>query len=447
MTNVIVDSAQSRAILYIFRKKESPNKMYIGMKDYSKGKDPASYVTSAQSDEFWEDYAAGKLEKVTLFQNSPEYISALEWFGIDYLVNSHPDLSYHLSSNGHRGKVKLKPEDMQRIIDIVDGKIIPKPDKKGDRVEQMDQIVADVQSGIYPSVEIPISEAKKFVENQVKGVSLDQHQVDEIVRRMTEHPERAKQEIKPLVATTLSDGSIRLLNGHHTRAAVSRARGWKKIAVIFLPVDLFGKTDAERDSNFNLFGLKMNPQGFVLTKATTKEDCVRDLEREIARLGLDLSDSFDRERAKDIAIDTYGGADLLGTNMAAIGVWKTVVNNHDKSKAAARIGQVMTYSDREMTVIKRQKEASGFAVVTATFKQAEHAKALGYILRHMKNEDKAKGAIVFHCRTPEEYASEQAEQWIKDTADTVKFLDLNVEIEVLRSVKGDKDTVYKMHSA
>lgn len=438
--------APSRAILYIFRKKNAPHKMYIGMKDYNKGKDPASYITSAQSDEFWEDYAAGKLEKVTLFQDTSEYISALEWFGIDYLVNSHSELSYHLSSNGHRGNVKLKPADMQRLIGIVEGTIVPKPDKKLNRVELIDQLVSDVQNGIYPSVMVDIAEAKNFTENQVKGVSLDQHQVDEIVRRMTEHPERARQEIKPLVATRLADGSIRLLNGHHTREAVSRARGWKQVPVIYLPVDAFGGEE-ERDSNFNLFGLKMNPQGFVLSKSTTKEDCVRDLEKEVDRIGLDLSHYQDRERTKDIAIQTYGGADLLGSTAAAIGVWKTVVNNYEKNRAATRVGQISTYSDRELIVVKRQKESSGYSVVTATFKQAEHAKALGYILRHMKNEGMDKGAIIFHCRTPEEYAHEQKEQWIKDTSDTIKHLNLNVEIDVLPCIKGEKDTVYKMHCA
>jgi hypothetical protein len=216
--------------------------------------------------------------------------------------------------------------------------------------------------------------------------------------------------------------------------------------VIYLPVDAFGKEE-ERESNFNLFGLKMNPQGFVLSKSTTKEDCVRDLEKEVDRIGLDLSNYQHRDRAKDIAIETYGGADLLGSTSAAIGVWKTVVNNYEKNRAAARVGQISTYSDRELIVMKRQKEASGYAVVTATFKQAEHAKALGYILRHMKEEGMDRGVIVFHCRTPEEYAYEQKEQWIKDTSDTIKHLNLNVEIDVLPCIKGEKDTVYKMHCA
>jgi len=446
MSNATVNSAQSRAILYIFRRKEAPHKMYIGMKDYGKGKDPESYITSAQSEEFWDDYAAGLLEKTTLFESTVDYISSLEWYAIDYLVNSHPELSYHLASNGHRGNTKLKNEDMQLILSIIDGNPIPKKKKKISRVEHINQIIFDIKNGIYPSIKVPMTEVKTFVENQVKGVTINQGQVEEAVRRMTEHPERAKQEIKPLVVCKFEDGITKILNGHHTREIASRLRGWKELDVIPLPPDLFGETEEERQSNFNLFGLKMNPKGFVVSTATTKEDCVRDLEKEIKRLKLNLSKSEDREKAKELAIELYSDPDLLGSNSAAIGVWKTAVNNHSKKKAASKIGQVTTYSDRELIVLKRQNEARGYAVITATFKQAEHAKALGYILHHMQGEDKKDGKIIFHCRSPEEYANEQSQQWIKVISDTVKFLKLNVSIDVLQSTSKN-DTVYELHSS
>jgi hypothetical protein len=440
------NTSRSRAILYIFRKKEAPHKMYVGMKDYSKGKDPESYITSAQSEEFWNDYAAGLLEKTTLFESAAEYISTLEWYAIDYLVNSHPELSYHLASNGHRGNAKLKNEDMQLILDIIDGKEIPKNKKKNSRVEHINQIISDIKNGIYPSIKVPMSEVKTYVENQVKGVSINQSQVEEAVRRMTEHPERAKKEIKPLIVTKLDDQFTKILNGHHTREITSRLRGWKELEVIPLPRELFGDTEEEQQSNFNLFGLKMNPKGFVVSTATSKEDCVRDLEKEIERLNLNLSNSEDREKAKELAIELYSDPDLLGSNSAAIGVWKTVVNNHSKAKAAARVGQISTYSDRELIVLKRQNEAKGFAVITATFKQAENAKALGYILHHMQGEGKKNGKIIFHCRSPQEYANEQSNQWIKVISDTVKFLQLDVSIDVLRATSKN-DTVYKLHSA
>jgi hypothetical protein len=442
-------SPHNRAILYIFRRKIAPHKMYIGMKDYNKGKDPSGYISSSQSDEFWEDNAKGLLEKFVLFENTVEYISSLEWYGIDYLVNSQPDLSYHLSSNGHRGNVKLKTEDMQYLIDLIDGKILPKKEKKNDRVKIVEDIIQDLMEGTYPKQNVNISVAMKFKENQVKGVSLDQHQIDEAVRRMLEHPEKARNEIKPLVACVMADGDVYLLNGHHTREMVNRCPGWNDIDVIYLRAEQFGDTLEEQQSNFNLFGLKMNPQGFVLTKATTKDDCVKDLEREVKRLNLNLSDYNHKEKAKDLAKQLYGGPDLLGTTAAAVGVWKTVVNNFEKNKAATSIGQVFTYSDRELTVMKRRNEASGYSVVVATFKQAEHAKALGYILRHMKNESNKKGLVIFHCRTPDEYVNEIANNWIEDMRNTIEFLELDVEIKVLKSmnegdmVKDENDAHYE----
>ena len=419
------------------------------MKNYNKGKDPSSYISSSQSEEFWQDNAKGLLQKFVLFENSVEYISALEWYGIDYLVNSQPELSYHLSSNGHRGSVKLKSADMQYLIDVVDGKIIPKEEKKNNRVSLVESIIKDIQEGTYPIQTVDISVAMGFKTNQVKGVSIDQHQVDEAVRRIMEHPEKARNEIKPLIACVKLDHSVYLLNGHHTREMVNRCPGWNDIQVIYLRSEQFGDTPEEQEANFNLFGLKMNPQGFVITKATTKDDCVRDFEREVKRLKLNLLSYADREVAKDLAKQLYGGPDLLGSTPAAVGVWKTVVNNFEKNRAASAIGQVFTYSDRELVVMKRRKEASGYSVVTATFKQAEHAKALGYVLRHMKNESNKKGLIVFHCRTPDEYVNEAVNNWIRDTRETISFLGVDVKIEVLISmnegdmIKSENDAYYQ----
>lgn len=428
------------ADFYLITNRET-NKKYFGYKPLNKGKSAESYITSSENPELHEDWANGKCDRY-LIKHSEDigYVEKLEGFAIEYLISSKPELSYNLKNNGRKGdpKITLSDYDRVNIMNCVDDNIIPWETRGEDEIRKLvKDMIQKEADGYYPIEMVPIDEVMSYKSNQVKGEALDQAQITRTVEKMEQYPEQAREVLKPVsvvIKNTVNGKVLMILNGHHTRECVDRARGWNKCPVIFHDESEFGDNEVERLSIYRLFGLQANPKDFVEKKATSKEDCVRDLLQEIELRGLDLSVIDDQERTLEISLSRYGGPDMLGTDTQARGVFTTILNRYNMDQAVKSVGTVRTYSDPELRVRAAKLRNSETSVVVSHFGNAAHAKALGYIIRNMKNENKHKGIIVFHARNREDIVRElQGDDggWINDTENSIKHMNLDIEVVVL----------------
>jgi len=427
---------------YVYAERNIENgKMNIGYKG-SKGESKITYITSLSNEDFWEDYALGKMERSILFEGDDKIAKSVEWFALEYGCSVKPELMYNKSNNAHRGDESLLiPEIKKVVVDYIQGKgngIVHESHFDSDK-KLVAQIIEDIDNGHYKdSIKmISTKDAVKMDRNQVRDVDVDIAHAAEIKKRMIENPAKARETFGPIVAVVRKSNGPIIIDGNSRLYAASSTKGWNEVPMIFLNESLFGNSEKHRMNNYDLFGTSANKGEFEVKKPNNVATIKRNMNNFLVREGLiNLSDPMIAERAWELLEDRFEEAtntkDQLKT--AIEGVFK----DYEKQQAEIKYQQnIITYDKKFFTDYKFDKyESKGVAAINVIMGQLEHGEAFAYICRRMRNVKAKKGAIIIHYKNKWEYAREQEEDWIGDLNSLIKYMktfnpQLDIAIDVL----------------
>jgi len=395
-----------------------------------------SYVSSIESQKFWNDYHKLKLEQYCIFESDDEaVVSAAEWWGLDYGMKVlGKDKFYNKANNAHRGDQSLVTEKIKnKIIDFYEGKL--KPEKDIDTFSLGRNIIDKVENGFYPVIQYPVYQLVELQYNQARAIKQNVTTEDEIVRAYIDSPQQVLRDITPATLVKRPDGSLEIVDGHTRIGAASKCCGWSEMPVCIVPESDFGDTEKDIATNILIAGSYANRRSPVITKENTDEDLFFQMENYLAIQKMDASVETAQESIREILTEEF--AMSAGSKRAVSGIITQIFNKYEKQKNEMSITKNMiVYSNQYLhKYCARKYDAHGIPAVHSTMSSMEHFNPLGFILHkasHMSTLPK-KLAIVLHCRTKDEYVKGQAAGKVAAMQKIIDGYNLPVMIEVLPS--------------
>jgi len=421
----------TRFYLYAWLKPQ-PYTVNMGKKVSQK----TSYVSSASSQEFWNDFGNAKLEQYCIFESDDEaVVSASEWWGLDYGMKVlGKNKFYNKVNNAHRGDQSLVTEEIkQKIVDFYEGKL--KPETTTDTFSLGRNIIDKVENGFYPVIQYPVYKLVELQRNQARAIEQNVTTEDQIVRAYNDSPEQVLRDITPATLVKRPDGSLEIVNGHTRIGAASKCRGWNEIPVCIVEESDFGDTEKDIATNILLAGSYANRRSPVITKENSDEDIMFQMENYLVIQEMDASVETAQEYIREVLTAEFTKS--AGSKRAASGIVTKIFNKYEKQKNEMSITKNMiVYSDSELRDYCYQKyEKRGIAAVHSTMSSMAHFDPLGFIFHHAShmNTLPKKLAIVLHCRTKDEYVKGQAAGKVAAMQKIIDGYKLPVVIDVLPS--------------
>jgi hypothetical protein len=433
MVNIFSDEV---AYVYGFRNLET-KKINIGLKT-SNGESKYTYITSIKSKEFWDDYSKGLMEQTILYVGPIDSARTAEWFALEYGTNTYPEKFYNFKNNAHCVDEKLiTANDRRVIVDYIEGRgngiEVGGDDTQDANFNRniIESIASRIESDQIKSFTIPTIEVQKYKRIQVRAEIVNHSDVSKIRTRLLEDPKLARKTFKPIAVVIMKNGERCVVNGNTRLAAALKTPGWDEVPVVFIHESEFGSTKSQRIDNYQIFGLYMNKEDFELRVTNSKEDLKRNINNYLARRNLDLNKPMHVSRARQLIYNNF--CYVCGSKQQLNGILSSILNDFAKNQAVLKYQHnLLTYDEAFFQRYCWEKyNSKDIATVHVSVSEAAHGKAIGYILRRMKNTASQKGAIVFHYTSKPEIANEERDNWIKDTQDTISFLKLPIVIDVL----------------
>jgi len=137
------------------------------------------------------------------------------------------------------------------------------------------------------------------------------------------------------------------------------------------------------------------------------------------------------DRARKLIYDNFFY--VCGSKQQLNGILSSILSDFAKNQAVLKYQHnLLTYDDGFFQrYCWEMYNSKGIATVHVSVSEAAHGKAIGYIMRRMKNTETKKGAVIFHYTSKQELAAEENDNWIKDMQDTIKWCKLPITIDVL----------------
>ncbi len=426
-----------KCYVYGFRNIEN-GMMNIGYK--SPKTDKLDYISSISNPQFWEDYHTGKVEQYLLFEGDArddDLAQTLEWFGLEYGMSWNKSKFYNKSNNAHCVNESLMTENQkQLIVEWIEG--------RSDGIQPSDRFALDknlvkntkekIISGFFKIKLVDTKEVEAYDRNQIRVEKYDANHVKKIRSRFMQHAKDAwdwfmSDPIVVVVSRRNNKPYYMVLDGNSRLEAVTKIL--KQVPVVYINETEFGAEDKIRQNNYDLFGVLANKEAFVVKKSNTDSDIKRTINNFLVREGIDLSDPLQVDAARELIYERF--ADVVEDKTKLNGIFRSILHDFATQQNALKYqSNLITYDENFLTSYKIKKyDLKGVASIHATVSKAEHATALAYCLRRMKNMDKKKGAIVLYYKNKNELATEEQEKWIPDMQETINFLNLDIVIDVL----------------
>lgn len=421
----------TRFYLYAWLKPQ-PYTVNMGKKVSQK----TSYVSSASSQEFWNDFGNAKLEQYCIFESDDEaVVSASEWWGLDYGMKVlGKNKFYNKVNNAHRGDQSLVTEEIkQKIVDFYEGKL--KPETNTDKFSLGRNIIDKVENGFYPIIQYPVYKLIELQRNQARAIEQNVTTEDEIVRAYNDSPEQVLRDITPATLVKRPDGSFEIVNGHTRIGAASKCRGWNEIPVCIVEESDFGDTEKDIATNILLAGSYANRRSPVIIKENSDEDLMFQMENYLVIQEMDASVETAQEYIREVLTAEFTKS--AGFKRVASGIVTKIFNKYEKQKNEMSITKNMiVYSDSELRDYCYQKyEKRGISAVHSTMSSMTYFDPLGFVFHHAShmNTLPKKLAIILHCRTKDEYVKGQAAGKVAAMQRIIDGYNLPLVIDVLPS--------------
>jgi hypothetical protein len=422
-------------IAYVYAHRDIENrKINIGLKTPD-GEDKIVYITSISSDEWWERYGLGKMETTYLYIGDVDTARTLEWFALGYGISTAKDKFYNKGNNAHCVDESLLTTEIKSVvIDYIEGKSngIQLTNNSAELIENIKRIDKRIEDRVYQIHDVYITEIDKYDKNQVRVELVNQAKASEIRKRMMENPALARDTLTPIIVVVMPDGTMCILDGNTRLAAGKKAKGWKQMPVMYINYTEFGSSESDRVKTYDLFGLYANRESFVVKTPNSDEDIKRQINNFLVDEGIDLSNPLHVDAGRQLVYDNF--TFIVPSKQKLNGLFKSIKNDFDNTQAELSYeSNLITYDDSFFArYCWENYEKSGVATVHVSASEAMHAKALGYILRRMRNVKSTNGAIIFHYVTKKELVKEESEKLIPDLIDCIEYNKLPVTVEVLK---------------
>lgn len=424
----------NKVYVYGFRNPVN-KKMNIGYKSPN-GVDMYVYDSSIrEKSEFWEDLRYGRLTKHILFEgdiSQDNTAKTLEWFALDFGMATCKDNFYNAKNNAHCVDESLLTKEMKQIvIDFIKGVGNGLPVIRNKDSDLVEEILNNIKSGKYTIHTMAISDLMKTDYIQVRVERIRQSHVRDIKNRIISHPEKAQETITPIVIIVKSDGSLILLDGNHRLHAVNEIKGWTEVPVVFINESEFGDNEEARLDNYDLFGISANKGSFEVKAENTNDDIKRSINNYLVRQNLDLTNPMHLERARDLIYSRWDN--VCNSKHQLNGILVSLLNDVKKQQAGLKYqDNIINYSDSFLKDHCWDNYGiNDIAHITDSVSSARYAGSLGKIIRRMRNLKKKQGAIVLHYQNKMEIVNEEQENNIDDMIDAIKFMGLDIIVEVL----------------
>lgn len=393
-----------------------------------------SYVSSASSAGFWNDFGKGELQQYCIFESEDEaVVSAAEWWGLDYGMKVlGKGKFYNKVNNAHKGDQSLVTEEIkQKIVDFYEGKLKPETDSEFFCLGI--NIIDKVENGFYPVVQFPVYKLVEMQRNQARAVEQNLSVEGKIVIAYRDDPKQVMRDITPATLVRRKDGSLEIVNGHTRIGAASKCKGWNEIPVCIVDESDFGETEQDIASNIVMAGSYANRRSPVVAESNSDDDIMFQMENYLVIQELDASVETAQPYIRELLTNLF--AKSAGGRRAASGVVTKIFNKYVKQKNEMSITKNMiVYSDSELRKYCFDKyEKKGIAAVHSTMSSMAHFDPLGFIFHHashMSNLPK-KLAIVLHSRTKDEYVKGQAAGKVAAMQKIIDGYKLPITIDVL----------------
>ena len=435
----IYDATTSFTYVY---KDVDTSKLNIGFKSPN-GEDKLTYITSCESPEFWDRYSKGMLERSILFVGSEAKAKAAEWFAMDQGFKLGLPF-FNFKNNAHKvDESILTTQEKQIIIDFLrgDGKGIEFGSPDAAEAEKNRDIVTSIgdriekRTGYYKEMQVSVSEVYNYKRLQVREELVNHSTVSKIRQRLLENPKLARETFLPIAVVVSKDGSKTVVNGNTRLEAASKTPGWNDVPVVYINETEFGSDEKIRQKNYSQFGLYMNRESFEIRVHNSKGDLKRNIINFLAEEKIDLSKAAHVDRARQLVYMNFDYA--CGSKQQLNGILASIISDFEKNQAELTYqDNLITYDDRFFVDYSWDNyKKHDISVVHVTVGEAANAKPIGYICRVMKKEKHTKGAVIFHYTSKQEIAVEEKNQWIQDLKDTIKYMGLQIIVDVLPPFK------------
>lgn len=435
----IYDATTSFTYVY---KDVDTSKLNIGFKSPN-GEDKLTYITSCESPEFWERYSKGMLERSILFVGSETKAKAAEWFAMDQGFKMGLPF-FNSRNNAHKiDETILSTQEKQTIIDFLRGNSngIEIGSEDAIEAEKNRVIVTSIgdhienRTGYYKEMEVPVSEVYRYKRLQVREELVNHSTVSKIRQRLLEDPKLARKTFLPIAVVVSKDGTKTVVNGNTRLEAASKTPGWTEVPVVYINETEFGSTEKIRQKNYSQFGLYMNRESFEIRVHNSKGDLKRNIINFLAEEKIDLSKAIQVDRARQLVYMNFSYA--CGSKQQLNGILQSILTDFEKSQAELTYqDNLITYDDKFFVDYSWDNYRSkGISVVHVTVGEAANAKPIGYICRVMRTQETTKGAVILHYTSKQEIAAEEKSKWIDDLKATIKYMGLQIIVDVLPPFK------------
>lgn len=427
----------TKSLVYGYKNLET-GEMNIGSKTPN-GEDRSTYITSLKDRRFWEAYALGKMIPSLLFEGDEATAKAVEHFALGYAINTRPDKMY-LKQNNATGKNEslITSEIMQTIMDYVEGNgngiEVKNTSEENDKI--LETITQNLVNNHYEIHRLYVDEVLSYDRNQVREKEYDEKEVQEICRRMEENPKEALKVFGPIVVSVKKDGKRVVIDGNTRLQAAARARGWKKVPVVFINENEFGQSEKQIQHNWVVFGLSANKEKFEVKKSNTKGDIKRNMINFLVEENYNILDLGQREDVVKILKDIF--EKVCATKDQCVSIIKSIIKDLELEQAELSYQQnLITYSNSFITTYQLNTYGKNdIASICVPINKAINGEAIGYIKNRMYIAKKKKGAIIFYYPSKLHVAKEAQEGWIDTLRKIIDYNEENIIIDVLAPFKN-----------
>lgn len=376
----------------------------------------------------------GWLRKITLYEGTLAECRSLEHQLLVH-YNAATNTGFYNSSNGGGLGVskdyRHDQKDLQRIIDIVDGKAVPKPKIEVNvalaDVEAMEILVQEVKSGVYPIKELPVSLLCSIEKSQARLFTYVKDNLDYLKLELTD-PAEARKYISPISVTVDSEGNmVELVDGNH-RLKAAEHNDWVTVPAYIIPVDRFNGNR----HNITHYGNLMNDN-----RVRSAGNSIDDLKKRIANIAETLPDIKASSTAfKRIAVQQCGGGKIAGWPQSSIEYY---CNDYEKRSAEERLRSNTNFQVYERSDITaygnrlRFDSEENCVVETQSISKITGA-GFGGIQILMSDAKVKKGIVLLHYPTHADYSDRK--KYISRVVDAIQFFKFkengfNIELKFL----------------
>lgn len=416
-------------------------KMVIGSKVSG---DYASYVTSLlPTNEFWEDYRNGEIDRFVLATPSVEMTKAAEWMALDFGLSKFPNNFYNIKNSAHKVDERINPEIMKNVINFITGEeftdYVPKTSNISKRIKKLAE---DIEANCYPVVSVPIELVLKYDRKQVRADMTNEKTAWNIAGYMKEKPKEAREKINPIVVVVMPDGTNCINNGNTTLTAADWAH-WSEVPVVYVQwTDLCDEVEKLYDAQ-ELLGSHLNRETGYYKTTNSQSDITAQFKRIVYNNMPDfdpnVTPSAGVSYIKNLLEDYFLHGGIIPTPSKFEGAWKSFYNDAKKTSHERMItGEFRNWTESEL----KQKrwvdyEQHGFPCIFASADKLKLCQAATFILRHIKQQEGTpnvipkKGAIIIHYKNKSQVVDVEQNNRVQENEDFLKWLGYDVTIEVL----------------